>query len=162
MKKSKQRVAPAKAGKKKVDWEEKYKQVLSQLVTLERQHKVESETQMSQTRASVIREFLSLVGDIERIAANTKGEIDADIVGLLQKKSDGVLVSLEVEVIDPKLGKKPNPEMMEISASVEKSPGGVIAEVVEKGYKDSSGIIKMAKVIVTKVVTKPAQKDEPD
>ncbi len=100
---------------------------------------------------SVLKEFIPIIDDLERMINSDKSSSEniKDGVLLVKTKIDKLLSNLEVEVFCKK-GDKMDPDLHDamMTKSVDNIDNDMILEVFEKGYKYKDKVIRHAKVIV--------------
>jgi molecular chaperone GrpE len=104
----------------------------------------------ARARASLIRELLPVVDNLERALANAPDDDPmAEGVRLVLMDMNGVLARAGVEAIEPK-GETFDPNVHEALTTRQEEgvEAGVVLDVVEKGYKGADQVIRPARVIV--------------
>ena len=102
---------------------------------------------------SVLKEFIPIIDDLERMINFDKSSLESikDGILLVKTKIDKLLNNLDVEVFSKK-GDKMDPDLHDamMTQSVDNIDNDTILEVFEKGYKYKDKVIRHAKVIVNK------------
>jgi molecular chaperone GrpE len=104
----------------------------------------------ARARASLIRELLPVVDNLERALANAPDDDPmAEGVRLVLMDMNGVLARAGVEAIEPK-GETFDPNVHEALTTRQEEgvEAGVVLDVVEKGYRGADQVIRPARVIV--------------
>ena len=104
----------------------------------------------SRARASLIRELLPVVDNLERALASAPADDPmAEGVRLVLMDMNGVLARAGVEPIEPK-GETFDPNVHEALTTRQEEgvEAGTVLDVVEKGYRGADQVIRPARVIV--------------
>ena len=104
----------------------------------------------ARARASLIRELLPVVDNLERALANApEDDPMGEGVRLVLMDLNGVLARAGIEAIEPK-GEPFDPNVHEALTTRQEEgvEAGVVLDVVEKGYKGADQVIRPARVIV--------------
>jgi molecular chaperone GrpE len=151
------------------DWETRFKYLFADFENFRRRTERERESIGRQSRASVLRELLPLIEAFR--AAHTA----AQALGANDPLRKGVeLLDLEWEKFLKHQGIEPvarpggafrsdEAEAVGEAAATDAAPAGTVAEVVQQGYRFFGGLLRPAKVIVSRAppeaVTEPSADD---